>query len=133
MLSALLLPTISFFVILGFAVYFIYLRDKRPEHIVKSAPSLLVTIGITFTFLGICLAFLNFNPKNIESELPNLIEHIKFAFWGSFFGVLGAVIVKCWTTIFSKKYDYEDITIEELMHKQNDGFNSIKICLDQNN
>jgi uncharacterized phage infection (PIP) family protein YhgE len=133
MLSALLLPTISFFVIFGFVVYFIYLIDKRPEHIVKSAPSLLVTIGITFTFLGICLAFLNFNAQNIESELPNLINHIKFAFWGSFFGVLGAVFIKCWTTIFSTKYDYEDITIEELMHKQNDGFNSIKTCLDQNN
>ncbi len=128
-----LLPTISFLVIFGFVIYFIYLIDKRPEHIIKSAPSLLVTIGITFTFLGICLAFLNFNTQNIESELPNLINHIKFAFWGSFFGVLGAVIVKCWTTIFSKKYDYEDITIEELMHKQNDGFNSIKTCLDQNN
>lgn len=132
MLSALLLPTISFFVIFGFVAYFIYLIDKRPEHIIKSAPSLLVTIGITFTFLGICLAFLNFNAQNIEAELPNLINHIKFAFWGSFFGVLGAVIVKC-ITIISTKYDYEDITIEELMNKQNDGFHSIKTCLDQNN
>ncbi len=45
-----LLPTISFLVIFGFVIYFIYLIDKRPEHIIKSAPSLLVTIGITFTF-----------------------------------------------------------------------------------
>jgi hypothetical protein len=132
MLSALLLPTISFFIIFGFACYFIYLIDKRPEHVIKAAPSLLVTIGITFTFLGICLAFLNFDTEHIEDGLPNLINHIKFAFWGSFFGVLGAVIVKT-ITIISKKYDYEDITIEELMQKQSHGFNSLKLCLDQNN
>lgn len=112
-----ILPFISLVCIAGLLAYFYNQIDKRPEHVIKAAPGLLITVGIGFTFLGICLAFYNFNANDIEKDLPALIGHIKYAFLGSLLGVTCAVILKI-KILFSRRYDSEDTTIEELLAKK---------------
>lgn len=106
---------IASLIITSFTLYFLF--SKRPEHVIKAAPGFLVSLGIAFTFLGICLGLQNFNSDNISSSLPQLIINIKMAFWGSFFGVTGAVIIKG-KALISKRYDDVGQTIEDIIISQ---------------
>ena len=127
-----ILPFISLVCIGGLLGYFYNQMDKRPEHVIKAGPGLLITVGIGFTFLGICLAFYNFNAANIENDLPALIGHIKYAFWGSLLGVVSAVILKI-IILHSRRYDSEDTTIEELLAKKANILKSFSTALDSKN
>lgn len=79
-------------VILGLTLYFhgpVYsLRT------VNTAPSILTSIGIFGTFLGIALGLMEFNVTDVEASVPQLIEGLKTAFWSSIAGLLGAMSIK---------------------------------------
>lgn len=61
---------------------------------VNAAPSILTSIGIFGTFLGIALGLMNFNAADVEGSVPQLIEGLKTAFWSSIAGLLGATTIK---------------------------------------
>lgn len=74
---------------------FLFLWMKRNENnILSVAPSILITTGIFFTFLGITIGLWNFNIDNVDSSLPALLNGIKTAFMASVLGVFFALIFK---------------------------------------
>lgn len=102
---------IAVFIILYFGGY--YFRKFTPENAVYS-PTILTTLGIFFTFLGIAVGLLQFDSKNIEASIPSLLSSLKTAFWASVFGVGGAVIIKL------KQFNYMQNTPKEVEITPND-------------
>ena len=63
-------------------------------HTANYAPSILTSIGIFGTFLGVALGLNEFNTTSIEESVPQLLEGLKTAFWTSIAGLLGALSIK---------------------------------------
>jgi len=72
----------------------IYLHLKYSQSIAHKAPAFLTTLGILATFIGIALGLAEFNTKDIQKSVPELIEGIKTAFWASAWGILCALTIK---------------------------------------
>jgi len=82
-------------VILMGGVFFlaIYQANKgRHSHFLSAVPTLLTSLGILGTFLGIVIALLHFNTADIDKSIPLLLEGVKVAFISSVIG-LGAAII----------------------------------------
>lgn len=101
-----LLHFIAITVILLFMVYFLYL-DHKNQKANLSYPSLLITIGIGFTFFGVALGLMDFNTDDPTASLATLVNGIKTAFWGSFTGVFASIILKFHALLFLKENDAE--------------------------
>ncbi|WP_422381611.1 hypothetical protein [Marinicellulosiphila megalodicopiae] len=61
---------------------------------VQVAPSILTSLGVFGTFLGVALGLSGFDTANIEQSVPSLIEGLKTAFWTSIIGIFGAISIK---------------------------------------
>jgi len=57
-------------------------------------PIILTMLGIFGCFLGIALGLLEFDTRNIQESVPNLLAGIKTSFWASVFGIGGALTIK---------------------------------------
>lgn len=58
------------------------------------APSILTSIGIFGTFLGVALGLWSFDSTDIQGSVPKLMDGLKTAFWSSIAGLLGALSLK---------------------------------------
>jgi hypothetical protein len=63
-------------------------------HTANYTPSILTSIGIFGTFLGVALGLAEFDTTAIQSSVPALLEGLKTAFWTSIAGLLGALSIK---------------------------------------
>lgn len=90
-----------------------YLYKFTPDNAVYS-PTILTTLGIFFTFLGIAIGLSGFDSNNIEASIPSLLSSLKTAFWASVFGVGGAVVIKL------KQFRYMQNAPKELEITPND-------------
>lgn len=63
-------------------------------HTAHNAPSILTSLGIFGTFLGVAVGLMHFDTADIQSSVPGLIEGLKTAFWTSITGLAGALTVK---------------------------------------
>ena len=50
-------------------------------------PSLLTSLGVLGTFLGITLGLINFDPANIDNSIKDLLNGLKLAFLTSIVGM----------------------------------------------
>jgi hypothetical protein len=64
------------------------------EKAVAFGPTILTTLGIFATFLGIALGLSEFDSNNIQASVPSLLAGLKTAFWASVAGVGGALLLK---------------------------------------
>ncbi len=87
-------PVTVFFIILISAAtaYFLFFKYDRYASI--HGPEILTTMGIFGCFVGIALALLNFDPKDVTNSVPQLLNGVKTAFWASVCGVFGALAIK---------------------------------------
>ncbi|MCL6416541.1 hypothetical protein MIB92_12850 [Aestuariirhabdus sp. Z084] len=60
----------------------------------SNAPTILTSLGIFGTFLGVALGLLDFDTENIQASVPDLIDGLKTAFWSSIAGLAGALSIK---------------------------------------
>jgi len=60
----------------------------------ESAPTILTSIGIFGTFLGVALGLTQFDTSNLQDSVPALLGGLKTAFWSSIAGLLGALTIK---------------------------------------
>lgn len=81
------------------AVVFLVFRYRTHPRMSKELPTLVTTIGVLGTFVGIFLGLLEFNPNNLESSVPALLEGLKTAFITSIFGMAAAFGLKVRSTI----------------------------------
>ncbi len=86
---------------------------------VNAAPSILTSIGIFGTFLGVALGLMDFDSKDIEGSVPPLIEGLKTAFWSSIAGLLAAMTIKLRHVIkhvrnYEAETKYTGATVDDL-------------------
>lgn len=89
-------------VIVGLLSRFVYL-DRLYQKANPNYPSLLITIGIGFTFFGVALGLMDFNTEDPTESLSTLVNGIKTAFWGSFAGVAASIVIKSHALICLKE------------------------------
>ncbi|WP_312164395.1 MotA/TolQ/ExbB proton channel family protein [Massilia timonae] len=70
------------------------LHSGNKSNFVEYAPSLLTSLGIFGTFLGIVIGLWNFDPQHIDTSIQQLLAGLKTAFVTSIVGILGSILVK---------------------------------------
>lgn len=83
-------------IIFGFGLWFT--KKNEQDDFVHYVPTLLTTLGIFGTFLGIVLGLLDFDQSNIESSIPPLLAGLKTAFITSLVGIFSSLIFKTLST-----------------------------------
>ena len=84
-----------FFSLLFFILFFISISPRfKKLSFVSIQPSLLTTIGILGTFVGIYIGLDKFNILNIDASIPELLRGLKIAFTTSIAGIVSAIILK---------------------------------------
>ena len=69
-------------------------RFRRFEGLYHSGPTLLPTLGVLGTFVGIALGLLDFDVSNIDKSVPPLLEGLKVAFMTSIIGLGAAILLR---------------------------------------
>lgn len=86
-----------------------FTKKSKQVEFVQYVPTLLTTMGIFGTFLGIVLGLLEFNQLDIEASIPPLLEGLKTAFITSLAGIFFSLIFKTLSTFsFLKPKVVED-------------------------
>lgn len=86
----------------------------------KNAPSIITTIGIFCTFLGVTIGLYRFNPDDSDS-LHFLLAGLKLAFLPSAFAILIAIIFK-----WSHSSQHSNSMLVEFIQKTQDNTDAIK-------
>ncbi len=79
-------------IILVLTVYFQFFRYNART--AEAAPTILTSIGIFGTFLGVALGLSDFDTLHLQESVPKLLGGLKTAFWSSIAGLLGALTIK---------------------------------------
>ncbi len=79
-------------IILVLTVYFQVFRYNART--AEAAPTILTSIGIFGTFLGVALGLSDFDTLHLQESVPQLLSGLKTAFWSSIAGLLGALTIK---------------------------------------
>ncbi|WP_233008156.1 MotA/TolQ/ExbB proton channel family protein [Rheinheimera faecalis] len=87
---------LAMLVIVGLGLWFT--KQAKQIEFVHYVPTLLTTLGIFGTFLGIVLGLLDFNQHDIEASIPPLLEGLKTAFITSLAGIFFSVVFKTLST-----------------------------------
>jgi translation initiation factor 2 alpha subunit (eIF-2alpha) len=82
----------------GFLAGMILSRAGRGARFVREVPTLLTSLGILGTFVGIVVGLLHFDPLDIDSSIPALLAGLKTAFITSLGGMGGAILFKILST-----------------------------------
>lgn len=67
---------------------------RRAAPFYRSTPTLLTTLGILGTFLGIAIGLLDFDSTRIEYSIPLLLNGLKLAFTTSIVGILLSTLLR---------------------------------------
>jgi DNA anti-recombination protein RmuC len=109
--------TVQFFVGL-ILVMCIAMHVKYSSRIESVGPTFLTTFGIFGCFIGIAIGLQDFDSKNVQGSVPELINGIKTAFWASVAGIGGALTLKLRSLLFgmpvSNGESSGDATIDDL-------------------
>jgi hypothetical protein len=76
------------------ALLTVYFHVRYNDQSVNFGPTILTTTGILATFVGIAVGLADFSASDVQQSVPALIAGLKTAFWGSIFGVGGALTIK---------------------------------------
>lgn len=66
------------------------LKHKR---IIEYFPSVVSTLGVLGTFLGITIGLVGFDSADLNASIPKLLEGLKTAFFTSLLGMLGSIFL----------------------------------------
>jgi hypothetical protein len=86
-------PVSCVFIITILGIWAVFNVRYSPR-VVELGPTILTTIGIFGTFLGVALGLAHFDTANVQASVPSLLAGLKTAFWASVFGVGAAVQIK---------------------------------------
>jgi hypothetical protein len=86
-------PVTCAFIAVILAVWALF-NLRYSARVIELGPTILTTIGIFGTFLGVALGLARFDTTNVQASVPALLAGLKTAFWASVFGVGAAVQIK---------------------------------------
>ena len=81
---------------------------KSPTH--RDFKSIILTIGVLGTFVGIFVGLLDFDIHNMESSIPSLLDGLKIAFYTSIIGMALSVII----SIYQRSIGYKASSTDSL-------------------
>jgi hypothetical protein len=92
------------------------------ERTIHDGPSIFTTGGIFFTFVGIAEGLYGFDPKQLDSSVPTLLDGLKTAFIASVVGVGIALSIKLRYALFGLRRKEgpskaEGATVDDLHHQ----------------
>ena len=90
-------------------------KGKTLSSIASNGPTILTSLGIFFTFLGILLALQAFDVVDINNSIPKLLEGLKLAFVSSVFGLGTGLLFRVISPSINKDESYEDATAGDLL------------------
>ena len=88
------LSVVSQIFIVGISAIWILFNVRYSPKVVELGPTILTTLGIFGTFLGVAIGLAHFDTTNVQGSVPALLSGLKTAFWASVFGVGAAVQIK---------------------------------------
>lgn len=109
LVNSIILVSMVFIFILGLW----FTKKAEQTEFVQYVPTLLTTMGIFGTFLGIVLGLLEFNQKDIEASIPLLLSGLKTAFITSLAGIFSSLIFKTLSTFSFLKPKTTDESISQ--------------------
>lgn len=94
----------------------------RARNLVRYTPTLLTSLGIFGTFLGIAIGLINFDHSNIEGSIDDLLAGMKTAFITSLVGMFFSILFKFITTVFKgrKVVEVTDVSNTDIYQSLND-------------
>ena len=98
-----------------FLIVLFYPKSNLGKHFSPSATSILPTIGVLGTFVGVFIALQNFNFDNIDSSMSLIVEGLKVAFITSIFGLSTGIIIKLVQSSKSNAETGEGVGAEEIL------------------
>ena len=103
------------FIAVAFIAAWIYVADTDSKEFTKrkkwidQLPSIISTIGVLGTFLGITRGLMSFDTAILDQSIPILLNGLKTAFFTSLLGMSGSLILN---RIVSAKFDKESKSSE---------------------
>ena len=85
------------------------LIEKR--RLINQFPSLISTLGVLFTFIGITVGLVGFDTSDLDTNIPLLLDGLKTAFVTSIMGMLGSMIL---SNIINSKFDNTDKGVSDI-------------------
>ncbi|MFD2111036.1 MotA/TolQ/ExbB proton channel family protein [Thiorhodococcus fuscus] len=109
----------------------------KGQRFVSETPTLLTSLGILGTFVGIVVGLMHFDPQNIDGSIANLLDGLKTAFITSLVGMGSAIFFKILITtpLLSSKREQEDISgagpedILRALLDQNSHFDQLRVAI----
>ena len=96
-------------------IYIIVLNRKNKllgkRRWVELLPSIISTLGVLGTFLGITRGLLHFDTENLDASIPGLLDGLKTAFFTSLAGMAGSLIL---SRIVSRVFDMKDKGVSDI-------------------
>lgn len=84
-------------------------KYEKYNNFITYIPSLLTSLGIFGTFVGISIGLVNFDPANIDKSISELLEGMKTAFYSSLVGVFFSICFKIFLSyVKSNEIDTDD-------------------------
>ncbi len=99
-----------------FIFYYAYLegRSLKAESF-KDYKSIIISIGICGTFIGIFISLFSFDPQNIEKSVPELLGGLKLAFSTSIVGMLFSIILSHRENSLSKSENQSNSSEKDIL------------------
>ena len=91
-------------------------RLQRLRGLERSGPTLLTTLGVLGTFVGIALGLLDFDVRNIDESVPQLLAGLKVAFLTSILGLTTSIVLKAVQTVTPESEIEEAEVTPEVIH-----------------
>ena len=97
-------------IFVAFSAAWLYVANTSNEELPKrrkwidQLPSIISTLGVLGTFLGITRGLVSFNTATLDLSIPILLDGLKTAFFTSLLGMTGSLILN---RIVSAKFDKE--------------------------
>lgn len=79
---------------------------KTPNH--RDFKSIIMTLGVLGTFVGVFIGLLDFDINNIEASIPYLLDGLKIAFYTSIVGMTIAILISIYQRSIGFKIDNKD-------------------------
>jgi predicted nucleic acid-binding Zn-ribbon protein len=104
-------------IILAFIASWIYIASKDCKSLtakrkwIEQLPSIISTLGVLGTFLGITKGLMSFDTEHLDTSIPVLLSGLKTAFFTSLCGMFGSLILN---RVVSHKIDSELTESEEM-------------------
>lgn len=95
-------------------------RSPRCRTLVDLTPSILTSLGILGTFIGIFVGLLDFDVRTINKSVPILLEGLKVAFGTSIVGLGSALIFRVLKPLISINTTVEDASAQDVINAIDD-------------